>query len=109
MDLEIPNLDNPAERKKLVRALNIFRKLRKVSRTRAQKLFARTQEGVKEAVIIIGQEIDAEETKYVLGLFKKAFPDAPKPEITINPALLGGVRLQYGDEMAELSLNQIKI
>lgn len=109
MELEIPNLDNPSQRRKLIRALAIFRKLRKISRIRAEKLFARTQSGVKDSLIIAGQFIEKEEEKYLLNLFKKSFPDAPKPILSVNPRLEGGVRMMYGDEMIELTLNQIKI
>ena len=87
MELEIPNLDNPSQRRKLVRALAIFRKLRKISRVRAEKLFARTQSGVKDSLIIAGQFIEKDEEKYLLNLFKKSFPDAPKPIFSVNPKL----------------------
>jgi hypothetical protein len=87
MELEIPNLDNPIQRKKLVRMLGIFRKLRKISRTRAEQLFARTQSGAKDSLIITGQSIESEEEKYLLDLFRKAFPTAHKPTLTINPKL----------------------
>ena len=87
MELEIPNLDTPKQRKQLVRALNIFRKLRKISRTRADKLFARTQSGIKDSFIIVGQPIESEEEKYLLNLFKKAFPTAHKPTLSIKPTL----------------------
>ncbi len=109
MELEIPHLDNPIERRKLVRAIGIFRKLRKISRTRAEKLFARSQHGLKESAIIIGQDIESSEEKYLLSLFEKTFPNASKPPFSINPNLLGGVRMIYGDEMVELSLNQLEI
>jgi N-acetylmuramic acid 6-phosphate (MurNAc-6-P) etherase len=87
MELEIPNLDNPNYRKKLVRALQIFRKLRKISRHRAEKLFARTQSGVKDSLIITGQPIEKDEEKYLLNLFRQTFPHAHKPTLTINPKL----------------------
>ncbi len=109
MELEIPHLDNPTERRKLVRSLAMFRKMRKVSRTRAEKLFARVQNGTKEAVIVTGQSIEKDEEKYLLSLFKKIFPDAQKPTFSIRENLLGGVRMMYGDEMVELSLNQLII
>lgn len=109
MELEIPNLDSPIHRKKLVRALQIFRKLRKISRYRAEKLFARTQSGMKDSLIITGQPIERDEEKYLLSIFKKSFPGAHKPTLTINPKLQGGIRLMYGDEMVELTLNQIRI
>jgi F0F1-type ATP synthase delta subunit len=109
MELEIPHLDNPAERRKLIQAISIFRKLRKISRTRAEKLFARSQHGLKESAIVIGQDIEASEEKYLLSLFEKTFPNAPKPPLSINPNLLGGVRMSHGDEMVELTLNQIKV
>lgn len=107
MELEIPNLDNPKERKKLVRMLGIFRKLRKISRTRAENLFARSQNGLRESLIIAGQFVEKDEEKYLLGLFKKSFPQAPKPTFSVNPKLQGGVRMMYGDEMVELTLNSI--
>jgi F0F1-type ATP synthase delta subunit len=109
MELEIPNLDTPAQRKQLVRALTIFRKLRKISRHRADKLFARTQSGVLDSLIITGQPIEKDEEKYLLNLFKRSFPHAHKPTLSINPKLQGGVRMSYGDEMVELSLNQLRI
>ncbi len=109
MELEIPNLDNPKARKKLVRALQIFRKMRKVSRTRAEKLFARTQSGVMDSLIITGQPIEKDEEKYLFNLFRKCFPHAHKPTLSTNPKLQWGVRMSYGDEMVELTLNQIKI
>lgn len=109
MDLEIPNLDNPAERKKLVRMLGIFRKLRKISRTRAEQLFARTQGGTRDSLIITGQSIEKDEEKYLLSIFQRSFPGAHKPIFSVNPKLQGGVRMMYGDEMIELTLNQIKI
>ena len=87
MELEIPNLDKPEERKKLVKMLSIFRKLRKVSRLRAEQLFARTQNGVKDSLIITGQFVEKDEEKYLLSLFKKAFPKAQKPTLSINPKL----------------------
>ena len=87
MELEIPNLDTPKQRKQLVRALNIFRKLRKISRTRADKLFARTQSGIKDSLIITGQSIESEEEKYLLNIFRKSFPHAHKPTLSINPKL----------------------
>lgn len=87
MELEIPNLDNPSQRKKLVKMLSVFRKLRKISRTRAEKLFARTQNGAKDALIISGQFVEKEEEKYLLNLFKKAFPKASKPTLSVNPKL----------------------
>ncbi len=87
MELEIPNLDNPTQRKKLVRMLGIFRKLRKISRIRAEKLFARTQSGIRDSLIITGQFVESEEEKYLLGIFKKSFPGAPKPTLTINSKL----------------------
>ena len=87
MDLEIPHLDNPKERKRLVRMLGIFRKLRKISRTRAQQLFARTQEGIRDSLIITGQPIEQDEEKYLLNLFRKAFPTAQKPALSVNPKL----------------------
>ena len=87
MELEIPNLDNPIQRKKLVRMLGIFRKLRKISRTRAEQLFARTQSGAKDSLIITGQFVEKEEEKYLLNLFKKAFPTAQQPTLTVNPKL----------------------
>lgn len=87
MELEIPNLDNPSQRKKLVKMLNIFRKLRKISRTRANKLFARTQNGIKESLIIIGQPVEKDEEKYLLNLFRKSFPIAAKPLFSVNPKL----------------------
>ncbi len=87
MELEIPNLDKPEERKKLVKMLSIFRKLRKVSRLRAEQLFARTQHGVKDSLIITGQFVEKDEEKYLLSLFKKAFPKAQKPTLSINPKL----------------------
>lgn len=107
MELEIPNLDNPSQRKKLVKMLGIFRKLRKISRTRADKLFARTQSGIKDALIITGQFVEKEEEKYLLNLYKKSFPNAPKPIFSLNPKLQWGVRMMYGDEMIELTLNSI--
>jgi F0F1-type ATP synthase delta subunit len=109
MELEIPHLDNPAERRKLVRAIGIFRKLRKISRTRAEKLFARSQNGFKDALIITGQPIEKDEEKYLISIFKKIFPDAHTPNFTLHSHLLGGVRMVYGDEMVELSLNQLDI
>ncbi len=109
MELEIPNLDNPVQRKRLVRMLGIFRKLHKLSRTRAEKLFARTQSGIRDSIIILGQAIEQEEEKYLLGLFRQAFPHAHKPVFSINPKLEWGVRMFYGDEMVELTLNQIRI
>lgn len=87
MEIEIPNLDNPTYRKKLVHALQIFRKLRKISRHRAEKLFARTQSGMKDSLIITGQPIEKDEEKYLLSIFKKSFPGAHKPTLTINPKL----------------------
>lgn len=87
MELEIPNLDSPEERKKLVKMLSIFRKLRKVSRARAEQLFARTQNGMKDSLIITGQFVEKDEEKYLLGLFKKTFPTAQKPTLSINPKL----------------------
>lgn len=108
MELEIPHLDNPAERRKLVRYLAIFRKMRKVSRTRAEKLFARMQNWAKDASIVTGQSIEKDEEKYLLSLFKKVFPDARKPDVILNEKLLWGVRFIYGDEMVELSLNSLK-
>lgn len=107
MELEIPNLDNPIQRKKLVRALQIFRKIRKISRTRADKLFARTQSGVLDSLIITGQPIEKDEEKYLFNLFRKCFPHAHKPTLSINPKLQWGVRMSYGDEMVELTLNSI--
>ena len=107
MELEIPNLDNPSQRKKLVKMLSVFRKIRKISRTRAEKLFALTQNGVKDALIISGQFVEKEEEKYLLNLFKKAFPKASKPILSVNPKLQWGVRMMYGDEMVELTLNSI--
>lgn len=107
MELEIPNLDNPTHRRNLVKMLGVFRKLRKISRTRAEKLFARTQSGVKESLIITGQSVEKDEEKYLLNLFKKSFPDAHKPTFSLNPKLQGGVRMMYGDEMIELTLNSI--
>ena len=109
MDLEIPHLDNPIERRKLVRAIGIFRKLRKISRARASQLFARTQHGIKDSTIVTGQEIEKEEVQYLLSVFHKTFPTAQKPTFSINPKLLGGVRMMYGDEMVELSLNQLEV
>lgn len=87
MDLEIPNLDTPKQRKQLVRALTIFRKLRKISRIRADKLFARTQSGIKDSLIIMGQQIEKEEEKYLMNVFHRSFPDAPRPAISVNPKL----------------------
>jgi len=87
MELEIPNLDNPKERKKLVKMLSVFRKLRKISRTRAEQLFARTQNGIKDSLIISGQFVEKEEEKYLLSIFKKSFPGAHKPTLIINPKL----------------------
>ncbi len=107
MELEIPNLDNPSQRKKLVKMLGVFRKLRKISRTRAEKLFARTQNGLKESLIITGQSVEKDEEKYLLNLFKKSFPDAHKPTFFLNSQLQWGVRMMYGDEMVELTLNSI--
>lgn len=109
MELEIPNLDKPEERKKLVKMLSIFRKLRKVSRLRAEQLFARTQNGVMDSLIITGQFVEKDEEKYLLSLFKKAFPKAQKPTLSINSKLEWGVRMMYGDEMVELTLNHVKI
>ena len=87
MELEIPNLDNPIQRKKLVRMLGIFRKLRKISRTRAEQLFARTQNGIKDSLIITGQFVEKEEEKYLLSIFKRSFPGAHKPTLSINSKL----------------------
>lgn len=87
MELEIPNLDNPTERRNLVRMMGIFRKLRKISRARAMELFARTQNGVKDSLIITGQLVEKSEEKYLLNLFKKAFPTAHKPTLSVNPKL----------------------
>ncbi len=87
MELEIPNLDNPKERKKLVRALSVFRRLRKISRTRAEKLFSRTQKNIRESSIITGQFVEESEEKYLLDLFRKSFPHAPKPTFSLNPKL----------------------
>ena len=109
MDLEIPHLDNPKQRKNLVKYLAIFRKLRKISRLRAEKLFARVVHGEREALIVSGQFIEPAEEKYLLSLYKKVFDVKVKPTFTVNPKLLGGVRMSYGDQMVELSLNQIKI
>lgn len=107
MELEIPNLDIPKERKKLVKMLGIFRKIRRISRWRAEKLFARTQNGVRDSLIITGQFVEPDEEKYLLNLFKKSFPQAHKPTFSINPKLQWGVRMMYGDEMVELTLNGI--
>ena len=109
MELEIPNLDNPKERKKLVKMLGVFRKLRKISRLRAEKLFARAVNGEQEALIVSGQFIEPLEEKYLLTLYKKCFDSKTKPTFSVNPKLLGGVRMSHGDQMVELSLNQIKI
>jgi F-type H+-transporting ATPase subunit delta len=109
MDLEISHLENPQERKSLVKYLSIFRKLRKISRIRAEKLFARAVKGDKEALIVSGQFIEPAEEKHLLALYKKVFDSPVKPTFQINPKLLGGVRMSYGDQMVELSLNQIKI
>ena len=87
MELEIPNLDNPTERKKLVKYLGIFRKLRKISRARALQLFARSQNGVKDSLIITGQEIDVHEEKYLLSVFRRSFPMAHRPTLFVNPKL----------------------
>ncbi len=87
MELEIPNLDNPSQRKKLVKMLGVFRKLRKISRTRAEKLFARTQNGLKESLISTGQSVEKDEEKYRVNLFKKSCPDAHKPTFSLNPQL----------------------
>lgn len=109
MELEIPHLDNPLERKRLIRMLTIFRKLRKISRLRAKKLFDRTQSWVKEATITTGQFIEKDEEKYLSQLYKKAFPQATHPVFSIDPKLLGGVQMMWGDEMVELTLNQLRI
>lgn len=87
MDLEIPHLDNPAERKNLVKYLGIFRKLRKISRLRADKLFARVVNGVQDSQIISGQFVEGAEEKELLALYKKIFPHAHKPTLTVNPKL----------------------
>jgi hypothetical protein len=42
-----------------------------------------------------------------MNLFKKAFPTAQKPTLSVNPKLQWGVRMMYGDEMVELTLNSI--
>ena len=88
MDLEIPHLENPKERKSLVKYLNVFRKLRKISRLRAEKLFARAVNGEQEALIISGQFIEPAEEKYLLALYKKVFDSPRKPTFQINPKLL---------------------
>jgi|GEM_PF-5460576 len=87
MELEIPHLENPIERRKLVRAISIFRKLHKISRTRAEKLFARSQYGLKESIITTGQPIEKPEEKYLLSIFHKTFPNAPMPTLSTNPRL----------------------
>lgn len=87
MELEISNIDTPAQRKQLVRALTIFRKLRKISRHRAEQLFARTQSGVLDSLIITGQPIEKDEEKYLMDLFRKSFPTAHRPTLSINPKL----------------------
>ena len=109
MDLEIAHLENPQERKSLVKYLSIFRKLRKISRLRAEKLFARAVRGEREALIVSGQFIEPAEEKHLLALYKKVFDSPTKPTFQINPKLEWGVRMSYGDQMVELSLNQIKI
>ena len=88
MDLEIPHLENPKERKNLVKYLSIFRKLRKVSRLRAEKLFARAIRGEQEALIVSGQFIEPAEEKYLLALYKKVFDSPKKPTFQVNPKLL---------------------
>lgn len=87
MELEIPNLDNPTQRKRLVKMLGVFRKLRKISRTRAEKLYARTQSGIRESLIITGQFVEKDEEKYLLNIFRKSFPHAHKPTLSVNPKL----------------------
>lgn len=107
MELEIPHLDNPKFRKELVKNLTIFRRLRKVSRKKAENLFDQFVSGKKQAVIIIGQEANEDEQKYLLSQYKKIFADAKKPEFIVNPRLEWGVRMMWGDDMVELSLQWI--
>lgn len=108
MELEIPNLDNPHNRKDWIKLFKVFRALRKVSHARAQELFHRCIDQVKRARIVVGHILEEPEKKYLLKLYKKSFPDSHDPEFVFQKSIQGGVRFVYGDEMVELNLDSIK-
>jgi|GEM_PF-1248119 len=62
------------------------------------------------ADIITGQPIENKELEYLHALYKRAFPMIKRePQHIIDTKLEGGVRMFAGDEMVELTLDQLRV
>ena len=62
------------------------------------------EEGVKDAVIYSAFPIDAAKTAEILPALEKRFGAKLKPEIKLDPELIGGVRVVVGDQIYDASV-----
>ena len=62
------------------------------------------EEGVKEAHIISAFPMDDAQVKQVVPVLEQHFSSKLKPRVTVDPSLIGGIKVEVGDEVFDASV-----
>src|SRR5574343_348302 len=62
------------------------------------------EEGVKEAHIVSAFPMDDAQVKQVLPVLEQHFSSKLKPRVTVDPSLIGGIKVEVGDEVFDASV-----
>ena len=62
------------------------------------------EEGVKEALIISAFPMDDAQVAQVLPALEQHFSSKLKPRVTVDPSLIGGIKVIVGDQMLDASV-----
>jgi len=62
------------------------------------------EEGVKEAHIISAFPMDDAQVKQVMPVLEQHFSSKLKPRVTVEPSLIGGIKVVVGDEVFDASV-----
>ena len=62
------------------------------------------EEGVKEAHIISAFPMDDAQVKQVMPVLEQHFSSKLKPRVTVEPSLIGGIKVEVGDEVFDASV-----
>ena len=62
------------------------------------------EEGVKEAHIVSAFPMDDAQVKQVLPVLEQHFSSKLKPRVTVEPSLIGGIKVVVGDEVFDASV-----
>ncbi len=62
------------------------------------------EEGVKEAHIVSAFPMDDAQVKQVMPVLEQHFSSKLKPRVTVDPSLIGGIKVEVGDEVFDASV-----